>query len=1194
MKKNLLFLMLALIACTFGARADELTVYEGTQTNTQVPIYGSWADAYQKCEMLYDASVLSQIEAGSEITGLTWYTQNAPSSGYGNAKFQIFMKEVSVNTLSAYSGTDDATIVYEGSIDPTSSDKKVTINFETPYPYQGGILLVGVYEIQKGSYINTTFVGASGTSISGYSSSSLSGVSASQRYFVPKTTFEYENAAPVDYKASVSPNAIDFGKLAPNASASQTITIKNKGTNAITSSLSGISAPFSTDYVSTTINGGDELTFHVTFNPTETGTYNQTLTIDCGFEDGVFNVVLDGICAKEMIVADGTTTNDKLPVYGYNYDSYNQQNQFVYPASLMTSLVGKKLKSITFYPAVSGSYKGINFYNGSVTFSLASVAEGSVSFTASDNTPQSPEGLTTVGTITMPAAPQQSLTEWKLTFEGDGFDYYGGDLFVDVTTLKGSWGTTHFYGITTDDYAGYSCTSSTAKTGQKFLPKVMFEYEDAVAQVTVTPTELTFGGESFVIGNTEDKTFKVTNTTDEDVTLTLNDESGFYSIAPTTIEAGATSVTVTVTYAPTTAGTHDATVTVGDKTVTLNGAAVAPIISGTVTPAELTFETYENVSTTQTITIENTGNTAFTPVFSALEAPFSIEDATEIVAGESKDFVVTYAPTAIGTNNSTLTVEINGTTTNVSLNGTATEAPLEITVAETGATAQSQPIPIEGTYFDTEGAYGQTIYNKDDLGALAGNNISKIKYYSATTFDAAKIGGTVLEIYLMETDYDEMPIPEGGYSCQPLTFEGAAVGEYIVQGGETDMEFVLSTPFNYSGNKNLAIQVRVKTKSPQSSGYNYQSIKWYVEGKTSNISYAGNVGYSNGGHALLPKTTFTYEKEDPHTITLAELCRTGVITEGENEYTIKDQLIGVYADDVKGILWCKDQGNASVFSTSINDGQVDFLKDDPEAQNGRDWDQSNWIALHFSTPTATNNIDQLVNGAVNCYIKPGTVKGKLIDDVNYALRMDLDQLELVTQADDPDINPDYIPNVYCPANFMPTNLNIWGNDEDGGYTTGSDQNYFFMNPKIQEICEVTYAQWDATHGCFTVPTSSGFDGAFYIGTGYNVIQSQNFTSSLQDEHIYKFKAIVQRSDKDNYGPKNVTTPATGITLYPVDLNPSTSEIPTAINTVNVNGEVKSVKYYNVAGIESDVPFQGVNIEVTTYTDGSRTTRKIMK
>ena len=179
-----------------------------------------------------------------------------------------------------------------------------------------------------------------------------------------------------------------------------------------------------------------------------------------------------------------------------------------------------------------------------------------------------------------------------------------------------------------------------------------------------------------------------------------------------------------------------------------------------------------------------------------------------------------------------------------------------------------------------------------------------------------------------------------------------------------------------------------------------------------------------------------------------------------------------------------------------------------------------------------------------------------------------------------------------------TLITYWGNDEDGGYTTGSDQNYFFMNPKIQEICEVTYAQWDARNLCFTVPSQSGFDGAFYIGTGYNVIESTNFTSSLQDEHIYRFKAIVQRSDKDNYGPKNVTTPATGITLYPIDLDPSEnggSDITTAINTVETgNGEVKSVKYVNVAGIVSDKPFQGVNIVVTEYTDGSRTTTKMLR
>ena len=41
-------------------------------------------------------------------------------------------------------------------------------------------------------------------------------------------------------------------------------------------------------------------------------------------------------------------------------------------------------------------------------------------------------------------------------------------------------------------------------------------------------------------------------------------------------------------------------------------------------------------------------------------------------------------------------------------------------------------------------------------------------------------------------------------------------------------------------------------------------------------------------------------------------------------------------------------------------------------------------------------------------------------------------------------------------------------------------------------------------------------------------------------------------------------------------------------------EVSSVKYYNVAGMESNVPFEGVNIQVTTYNDGTTNTCKVMK
>lgn len=55
-----------------------------------------------------------------------------------------------------------------------------------------------------------------------------------------------------------------------------------------------------------------------------------------------------------------------------------------------------------------------------------------------------------------------------------------------------------------------------------------------------------------------------------------------------------------------------------------------------------------------------------------------------------------------------------------------------------------------------------------------------------------------------------------------------------------------------------------------------------------------------------------------------------------------------------------------------------------------------------------------------------------------------------------------------------------------------------------------------------------------------------------------------------------------------------NKIPTGINGVEAYRNVESVKYYNAAGVERDKPFQGVNIVVTRYSDGSTTTTKILK
>ena len=50
----------------------------------------------------------------------------------------------------------------------------------------------------------------------------------------------------------------------------------------------------------------------------------------------------------------------------------------------------------------------------------------------------------------------------------------------------------------------------------------------------------------------------------------------------------------------------------------------------------------------------------------------------------------------------------------------------------------------------------------------------------------------------------------------------------------------------------------------------------------------------------------------------------------------------------------------------------------------------------------------------------------------------------------------------------------------------------------------------------------------------------------------------------------------------------------AITSIEGDKQVKSIRYFNLAGVESAEPQQGVNIKVTTYSDGTRKSEKIIK
>ena len=199
MKKLFYSLVLCVIAAIPAFAQETVTVYDGDATNAYVPVYGFYADAFNKCEYIMPADDLSEL-TGSTITKMVWYMTTPPEAVWGG-NFQVYLKEVDANACGdAFMGTDGATLVFEGPLDGTSGT--LEIEFANDYTYEGGNLLVCVYQVEKGTYKSATFAGAAatGAAVSNYSYSSLEAItSGTIRDFLPKTTFEFVPSSGVVY-----------------------------------------------------------------------------------------------------------------------------------------------------------------------------------------------------------------------------------------------------------------------------------------------------------------------------------------------------------------------------------------------------------------------------------------------------------------------------------------------------------------------------------------------------------------------------------------------------------------------------------------------------------------------------------------------------------------------------------------------------------------------------------------------------------------------------------------------------------------------------------------------------------------------------------------------------------------------------------------------------------------------------------
>ena len=275
--KTLLVSLLVSLFCVTTATADDITVSDGTNTNDYVPFYGNWGDAFQKCEFIIPASDLATV-SGKSLTALKFYSNTASVNWTGT--FKVFLKEVSDVTMTAFQGTEGATVVFEGNGLGVSASKEMEITFTNNYTYNGGNLLVGIYQTTGGNYKSMKFYGVgqgSNTAWQGYSSSSLDAIGGSAKAFIPKTTFTYEDVATGPALAVydgttklTSAYTYNFGLA--TAGTTKTFSVKNPGTEAVTISASA-TAGFGAELAATTVAAKGETTLTVTMpDATATGT----------------------------------------------------------------------------------------------------------------------------------------------------------------------------------------------------------------------------------------------------------------------------------------------------------------------------------------------------------------------------------------------------------------------------------------------------------------------------------------------------------------------------------------------------------------------------------------------------------------------------------------------------------------------------------------------------------------------------------------------------------------------------------------------------------------------------------------------------------------------------------------------------------------------------------------------------------
>jgi hypothetical protein len=351
---------------------------------------------------------------------------------------------------------------------------------------------------------------------------------------------------------TASPSSLSFGDVASGAkSAAQTVTVSNPGSSAASVSSVSVSGPYSqTNTCGSSIAAGGSCTVSVTFAPTSGGSLTGTLSVATSAPGSPLTVALSGTGVT-------ATTNLALGQPATASSSYE-----TYVASNVTDG-----NTSTYWESTDGAG-----YPQTITVDLGSVQS--------------------IGSLTLDLPPSSAWATRTETLSvlgstnGTTFSQLVGSAGYTFNPSTGNTATISLPSGTTARYVQLSFTGNTGWSAAQLSEFEVFPGGGSTgptgSPLTASPSSLSFG--STAVGATSTSTVTVANPGSAAASMASIGVTGPFSETNncgTSLAAGA-SCTVSVTFAPTAAGSASGTLSVNSSAP---GSPLTVALSGTGTSA---------------------------------------------------------------------------------------------------------------------------------------------------------------------------------------------------------------------------------------------------------------------------------------------------------------------------------------------------------------------------------------------------------------------------------------------------------------------------------------------------------------------------------------------------------------------------------------------------------------------------------